>query len=358
MTGHSATLRRGLHGCAVVALAIAAGALLNRLGVPLPWILGPLVVSAASGLAGAPLPDSRLVRDAAQVVIGAAIGYGFPAGFLIGLLTLLPWMVALAVWSIVVAAVFSLLLAKLASLDRQSALLANLPGGVAVMAFVGDVSRSGSSAISVIQALRVSSLVLLMPLLLALVLEDNGRTSAVVLAHGSFGTGTVAVLGLGYIGGRLLGRLGMRNAFIIAALVVALTDNLGGLLGASIPEPLFVAAQIAIGITLGTRFRREEVARLPRIMAAGLAVSLLTSAVIIVSALLLAWLLGEDLAVIALAGTPGGVAEMVLTAAALGIPVPEVVAFQMVRIVIVNASAGFVASLWLRLHGRDPRDCK
>jgi membrane AbrB-like protein len=343
--------RRMLHQVVVVVLALAAGTLFDHFGVPLPWVLGPLIVSAAAALGGMPLPDRRSLLNTAQVVIGAAVGAGFTASMLAALLPLLPWMVGFSLWSIAIAALLSLLLARFAPLDRQSALLANLPGGVAEMAFIGDAGRGGASAISLIQALRVASLVLLLPPLLGLALEDTGQATTLTVTNGAFGAGTLIVLGLGYAGGRLLNGLGMKNAFIVAALLVALAGNMFGLLDAGIPEFLFTAAQVVIGLALGTRFERDEMRRLPRVMAIGLGVSLLTSIVIVASALLLAWLIDYSPAALVLGGAPGGVAEMTLTATALGLPVPEVVVFQMVRIVIVNTSAGFLASLWLRMVG-------
>lgn len=345
---------RALGRLALVALALAAGAAFGHLNIPLPWVLGPLIVSAAAAFGGAPLAERRPLLNAAQVVIGAAVGTGFSASVLGLLLPLLPWMVGFSLWSIALAALSSLLLARFAPLDRQSALLANLPGGVAEMAFVGDNGRDGASAIALIQALRVASLVLLLPPLLHLTLEETGQSSTVSAAEGAFGAATVVVLALGYLGGEALARLGMKNAFIVVALLVALTCSVLGFSRAGVPDLLFIAAQAVIGIALGARFDQEAMRRLPRLMLVGLVVSLLTSTAIIASALLLGWLIGYAPAALVLGGAPGGVAEMTLTAAALGLPVPEVVVFQMVRIVIVNASAGLLITLWLHIVGPGP----
>ena len=106
---------------------------------------------------------------------------------------------------------------------------------------------------------------------------------------------------------------------------------------------------MAIGLALGARFDRQEIARMPRIVMVGLVVSLLTSAIIIASALAIAGPLGIPLPVMTLAGAPGGIAEMMITAAALGLSVAEIVAFQTVRIIVVNFFAGPIAGLWLRM---------
>ncbi len=64
-----------------VLLTLAAGALAAvacaRLRVPLPWLIGPLVVTAAGCMAGAPLAASPVLRNAGQWAIGTALGLYF-----------------------------------------------------------------------------------------------------------------------------------------------------------------------------------------------------------------------------------------------------------------------------------------
>lgn len=334
----------------VVAAAAAGGYAASRVGMPLPWILGPMLVSAIAALSGLGIPESLTVRRGAQVVVGTTVGHGFTAAVLISLAWQVPWMVLFALWSLCIAAVCSLLLARWARLDRRTALLANLPGGVAEMAFLGDdsQSRGASTAISLIQAMRVTSLVILLPFLLSLMLDGSG--GATTAAGGvELGAETLLILAIGFGVGWCMNRLGIQNAFIVGALLVSVVDTLTGALGGNVPAWLFIAAQIAIGLTLGARFKREEIARLPRILAVGLGVSLITSTLIILSAWSIASPLDIPLSIMTLAGSPGGIAEMMITATSLGLGVAEVVAFQMVRIIVVNLSAAPVSRLWLRV---------
>lgn len=338
-----------LSGVAIVGGALAVGYAANAAGMPLPWILGPMLVSAIAALSGVGLGESRLVRRGAQVIVGTAVGHGVTAGVLLSLFWQLPWMVLFALWSLLIAASCSLLLERWARLDRRTALLANLPGGVAEMAFLGGGTRGASTAISLIQALRVTSLVILLPFLLALVLDRAGGTAVAPLGGGAFTLGTAIVLAAGYFIGWSMDRFGIQNAFIVGALLVSVLDTLTGAIGGAVPNWLFIGAQVAIGLALGARFDRQEIARMPRIVMVGLVVSLLTSAIIIASALAIAGPLGIPLPVMTLAGAPGGIAEMMITAAALGLSVAEIVAFQTVRIIVVNFFAGPIAGLWLRM---------
>ena len=336
-------------GSAIVVCALLTGYGANAAGMPLSWILGPMLVSAAAALSGRGVAESKLVRRGAQVIVGTAVGHGFTAGVLVSLLWLLPWMVIFALWSLLVAAFCSLLLERWARLDRRTALLANLPGGVAEMAFLGGDTKGASTAISLIQALRVTSLVILLPFLLALVLDNTGGSVATALGSGAFGIGTLIILAMGYFVGWSMDRFGIQNAFIVGALLVSVLDTLTGIIDADIPNWLFIGAQVAIGLALGARFERKEIAQMPRIVVIGLLVSLITSAIIITSAILISGPLGIPMPVMTLAGAPGGIAEMMITAATLGLSVAEIVAFQTVRIIVVNFFAGPIAGLWLRV---------
>lgn len=343
---------RLLRAAGVVLAALTVGFLASQTGIPLPWILGPMLVSAIAALSGHGLHDSKLVRQGAQVILGSAIGQSFTAGVLVSLAWLVPWMVLFALWSLLMSALGSLLLVRWAHLDRHTAVLANLPGGVSEMAFLGGKAQGASTSIALVQALRLSSLVVMLPLAMLLLLDDVGDPFAVPLAGGSLGIGTLLILGLGFALGWGIDRLGVRNAFIVGALVVSVIATTTAWVSTGIPDLLFIAGQVAIGLALGSRFERRDVSRMPCLIMAGLGASLFTSLLTIVSAMLVAVPLGIAMPVMVLAGAPGGVAEMVITAAALGLSIPEVVAFQTVRIFVVNLFAAPVAALWLRVAGR------
>ena len=58
-------------------LAAAAGAAAQALHWPLPWVIGPLLVTALGSAAGLPLAASHRLRNAGQWIIGTALGLYF-----------------------------------------------------------------------------------------------------------------------------------------------------------------------------------------------------------------------------------------------------------------------------------------
>jgi uncharacterized protein len=90
-----------------------------------------------------------------------------------------------------------------------------------------------------------------------------------------------------------------------------------------------------IGVSLGVRFQREFLSAAPRWL---LDVALGTVAMVVLCggfALLLGWATGLHPATLVLGTSPGGIAEMAITAKVLQLGVPVVTAFQVCRLVAV-----------------------
>ncbi|MFM8692597.1 MAG: AbrB family transcriptional regulator, partial [Limnohabitans sp.] len=86
--------------------AWAAATLCVQLQTPIPWMLGPLLVTGLASLAGAPTASADLLRNAGQWIIGAALGLYFTPQ--VGaLLVELWWAIALGVvWALALRAAF------------------------------------------------------------------------------------------------------------------------------------------------------------------------------------------------------------------------------------------------------------
>jgi uncharacterized membrane protein AbrB (regulator of aidB expression) len=76
-----------------------------------------MLVSTAAGLAGFSIGESRWIRRGAQVVVGTTVGHTLSASILFGLLSVLPFMIAAALISILIALLASEWLARSARLD-------------------------------------------------------------------------------------------------------------------------------------------------------------------------------------------------------------------------------------------------
>jgi membrane AbrB-like protein len=116
------TMRSGLRTAVTLLVALAAAQLCVWLHTPIPWMLGPLLVTALASVLGAPTSSAPLLRNAGQWVIGVVLGLYFTPQ--VGALVVsLWWAIALAVlWALLLGALFDAWLQH-----RHRAELAHLP---------------------------------------------------------------------------------------------------------------------------------------------------------------------------------------------------------------------------------------
>lgn len=324
------------------ALAAAAGAAAHVAQVPLAWILGPLLATALAAIAGLPTFTPVAWRRFGQITIGTSIGLNVTAPVLVTISLWLPIMVATAIIAIFLAAIVSVPFARMGGLDRKTAFYAMMPGGLSEMANLGAAAGAQSEPIAVSQALRVALLVCVLPPLIAS-LDIHGTALDIALQPSLSASHTFTALALGIAGVSVARLLRLNNPWMIGALVGAGATAATGLLIGKIPPPLYWFGQFLIGISIGARFRREIVVRLPRLFATSALFVLVLAACLFGYAVLLSVLTGLDLASAALGASPGGLAEMAITAQTLHLSVGLVTAFHVVRAFLVN---GFTSRFW------------
>src|SRR5471032_565650 len=146
---------------ALFALAIASAWIAQRLGAPTAFTMGPLFLSialTAGGVSFSSVPTP--LTNAAQVLLGCALGSRFDRRFLTGA----PRFVAALVPSIglmlALAAVVGWLIALTSGVYLGTALLASAPGGIAEMAITAKVLRIGVAFVTAAHVVRYVIVVL------------------------------------------------------------------------------------------------------------------------------------------------------------------------------------------------------
>lgn len=143
--------------------------LLRRLGAPMPFMVGPIIGSAAARLAG--FVEGELpfwLVEAALVVTGASIGSRFQGADPFLLARLAVWTLAGTAVLLTVSAVFGLIAATLVpSVDLTSALLAFAPGGVAEMCLIALALDSDPGFVAAHHIVRIMAVIIALPLIAA-----------------------------------------------------------------------------------------------------------------------------------------------------------------------------------------------
>ncbi|MGH6927596.1 MAG: AbrB family transcriptional regulator, partial [Dongiaceae bacterium] len=230
-----------------------------------------------------------------------------------------------------------LLHAALAGIDHKTAFFATAAGGMADMAVVAQERGGDPMAVSITHAIRVASVVSVVPFL--------------VFAFGSHGTAPVGgdatsdgilalvlALALAYASALLFRRTPFPNPWLVGPIFLGSILGASGLLLVDVPWLLIVVAQILIGTWLGCRFRRDVLARLPRVALSALAVSAFMVIAAAAGAAVLTALSDLPYTTSFLSLAPAAVTEMVITAQAMDLDPQIVTAFHVMRIAVVSST--------------------
>lgn len=311
-------------------LGIAAAQLCVALGTPLPWMIGPLFGSAALRLCGADLRCPTMCRGAGQWAIGTALGLYFTPE-VIALLAAHAGAVAAAVgFALLLGAGCGELLHRFARVDRTTAFFAMAIGGASEMANQGERHGALVDRVAAAHSLRLMLVVAVIPFALqsaGVAGVDPFQPGARAVDYG----GLIALIGATCAAALLLRRLGWPNAWVIGPLLVAIGLTANGLTWSALPETMVHVGQLFIGLSLGTRFTPAFLATAPRYLASVAACVLMALAAAAGFGAALAHISGMHWATAILATSPGGIAEMSLTAKTLQLGVPIVTAFHVTR---------------------------
>lgn len=319
-----------------LALGCAGGTIAWLLHVPLAWMIGPMVTTAAISASGVNLAAVPAGRQLGQAVVGLAIGLRMTPAVLAGTASLAPAIAAATVGIIVVTTLAAFLLRPLARVDARTAFFATAAAGMADMALVARRHGGDADAVATVHAIRVFVVVLMVPVLV--VAFGSGGTIEDPVAAAAHPAAWLLLVPGAVLAAYALMPFGFPNPWLVGPMLGAAGFAALGPFAAAVPWAALLIAQLAIGIALGVRFRRESLARLPRVAVSGLAVALLLVAAAAGGGALLAVATGLPFAAAFLAVAPAGITEMVLTAKIMRLDATAVTAFQIVRIAVIAAT--------------------
>jgi uncharacterized protein len=330
-----------------LALALAAALAAQQLGLPLPWMIGPLLATAACCTAGLRLVASTRLRNLGLWMIGVALGLYFRPEVLALVLQLAPALLAGVAWAFAMGYAFYRLLLRVDGGDRATAFFAAAIGGASEMAILAERHGGRVDRVAAAHSLRVVLVVLLIPLGCQLAGVHGVDTTLPAVTELRL-PGLALLLAASAAGMGLLWWLGAPNPWVLGSLAVTLVLSAAGVELSALPKAATNAGQLFIGVALGSRFTPDFARAAPRWLAA---VALGTLAMIVASAAF-AWglgrLVGLHPATLLLSTSPGGIAEMCITAKVLQLGVPVVTAFQVLRYVAVLTLTGPLYRLELR----------
>jgi uncharacterized protein len=330
---------------ATLAIATAGVAVFWLLGLPLPFLFGPMAACLIAALAGARLQGMGQVGIAARTILGVAVGATVTPA-LVGQLPVMAASLALVpVYIALIGLIGVPFFRHVCRFDPPTAYYAAMPGGLQDMVIFGQEAGGDVRALSLIHATRVLIVVSLAPVLLTglygVSLTEPIGAPAVSLPPSEMAIMVLAAL-IGWKGGE---RIGLFGASILGPMIVTAALSLAGVIHYRPPAEAILAAQYFIGLMIGVHYVGVTLRELRYDVAAGTAF-----------AVVLAVLAAGFTAIVTYAGlaapveaflafAPGGQAEMTVLAIVAGADLGFVIVHHVVRIILVITGSPVVARM-------------
>lgn len=329
--------------------AMGAGAALV-LHLPLPMLLGPLLVVGAVSMAGVRLAGRapgvpQRWRYSLVPIVGVAIGAAVPPDILSQAGRWWVTVAALLVFIPLAHAIAFGIYRRVGGVDRATAYFAAMPGGFIEALDMGERAGARMDMLVALQFLRLALCIVLIPFAFAMVTGQPVGSGAVPMPGADVALTPLDVLllvGAGVIGWAVAARLNFPAAVLTGPLLASALLHGAGLTQATSPDWAVALTQWVMGTSLGARFSAFTRAALwlaLRLAALNVAVVLALASALSVA---LAGWVGEPAPALILAFAPGGISEMALVALSLQLSTVFVTLHHLLRIVlaVVFARAG------------------
>ena len=334
-------------------LACAGTAVFWALGLPLPFLFGPMAACLLAAFAGQDLKGFGSVSVAARSILGVAVGASVTPELIRALPHLAASVAVIPAYVAVIGLIGIPFFRRVHGYDRATAYYAAMPGGLQDMVLFGIEAGGDARALSLTHATRVLIVVTLAPILLTLLFGVT-LDAPIGMPAAEIAPWDLAMMALAAVAGWVAAaRAGLFGAAILGPLIAAAALSLAGLLESRPPAEAILLAQFLIGTGLGVHYVGITLGEFRRIVVAAVSFVALVSALAAILAFALPRIAGLGEVEAFLAFAPGGQAEMTILAIVAGADLGAVIVHHLVRIVLVITCAP-LAARWLGFSGRPP----
>lgn len=316
----------------VLILSFIGGYIFSLLHIPIPWMLGPIVVvMLAQFFYKGPLKWSGQMRDLGVVMVGTAIGIQFNTDLFGMMGSILLYMVTLNVILIGGSIAIAYLTSKWAKIPMKAAILGAIPGGLGqIVVFAEEEKVKEIGVISYFQVIRLLLVVVFVPFIVAGQVMNKPATDAKLTIS------LVLLIALAWGCSHLMKRIHLPVAFFITPIILFITLQLTTPLSMPpVPGTVMDVAQLLIGAHIGLMLKPHMIKLPIRILVGGIFSAFALIALTLGSSFLMSFAMDTTFATSFLSTAPGGLDQMVLLANAVHADVSLVSMFQTFRLLFI-----------------------
>ncbi len=325
-------------------IGVVSALIASFVGLPLPWMLGPMVGVTLAALLNAPMHAPEPLRPIVIPAIGVMLGSKITPT-IVGEIP--KWSISIAIllpFLIIAGLVSWVIYRRIGQYDGVTAHFSAMPGGLNDMLIMGGEAGGDERRIALAHSLRIFCVIVVIVLFYGLVLgvSKRGEGGNWIAMDALLVWDWVILIGCALAGLRLGNLLKLPAAQVFGPMIVSGAAYFSGIATVAPPTLLILAAQLVIGTVVGCRFLGAAWREVGRDVVLGVATSLALLAVTVVFAVIAARVTGIPLAQTMLAFAPGGLAEMTLLSLAMGADVAYVSIIHVVRLMVVISVAGYL----------------
>lgn len=317
------------------------------MNLPLPWLLGPLLISIVLGFFHIPVQCDIRWRKCGQWIIGTSLGLYFTP--LMIQTIYLNWL-AIGVgiiWSLCLGTMMAGFQYRFNRIDWATAWFSSCIGGASEMVNIAERYKAQIDKVAAAHSLRIVLLVICVPIFLEFFYSVD--LTKVTLSHHASNDALdiILLLAISLIGVYVAQTIRLLNPWVLGPIIC-----IGGLTALNIeltklPEIIIHFGQVCIGWSLGSKFPLQFFKSNRQFVMSCIGLNIIGLVISILIAMCISQFFNFDQATLILGISPGGIAEMALTAKALSLAVPVVVAFQLSRLIVVLITSDFLFKLMM-----------
>ncbi|PCJ09688.1 MAG: aminopeptidase [Rhodobacteraceae bacterium] len=305
------------------------------LRLPLPFLLGPMMMCLVFALGGTRMLGMGQVGMAFRTILGVAAGSSITPDVMTALPEMALSLMLVPVFVVCVALASFPLMRHVFKFDKVTSYYCAMPGGLQDLMVFGEAAGANLRALSLVHATRVLLIVSVAPFVLDLLWQVD-----LLARPGSAASDTPMVqlawmVFAGLAGWGIATRLNILGASIIGPMVLTAGLSLSGVITQRPPAEMIWACQFFIGMAVGSKYVGVTWRELRRVVLAGVANGVLLAIISAVFILLVSSLAIAPALDAFLAFLPGGQGEMVVLAIIAGADLTYVVLHHILRIALV-----------------------
>lgn len=339
--------------------AVIGGFLFEWLRIPVPWLLGPMMMT----LIGASIWKGQYLwpmplRNASMITVGYTMGLAMTGEALREIGRQLPYMLIMTALLLLYCVGIAYAVSKLSKLDFTTSLMSSIPGGLSQVLILAEETKGVNlTVVTVTQVMRIMMIVICMPLIVysPFLGYERGQGNAAAAADASGGALVEAASWSGLFPNVLLfaavsivcalagQRVKLPTAFLLGPIIGTSILQFAGVHGPALPDAVINAAQLSIGIYVGLMLKPAQLPNKLRTLTLSAASGLALIAGAVLFSILLSKLESITFATGLLSLAPGGMDQMGIIAHAIDADLSMVTGYQLFRIFFILF---FIPPLW------------